>query len=213
MRRSSMFGRILALAAVAGFIPHGALAATTPSGERTLGQATIEPAYDDATGGVVYLLTPNRLAPLGTTNSISNVDPHSVAPLFLIVYPPGTAGTFDCMGVPGNCPDHGGVIAGLATSVKSGVYGTDPSAVPGHDHLVGVARTGGDFNAPWHVYVELFTSTTAVRHITTIADLQQAWASGTIDPTTSGLGIDTGITFLCSIVSAGAYMAATPVSS
>src|SRR2546429_7198336 len=55
---------------------------------------------------------------------------HAVAPLYLIVYPPGTPGTFNCMGAPGNCPDHGGVIAGVATQVMPSVYGTDPSAVP-----------------------------------------------------------------------------------
>ena len=202
----------LILTALVCLFPLTAAAGAPPSGERTLGQISIEPAYDDSTGNVVYLATPNRLAPLNPTNPINAVDPHAVAPLYLVVYPSGTSGTFDCMGVPGNCPDHDSVIAGVATGVEPSVYGTDPSAVPGHDHLVGIARTGGDFNVPWHVYVELFTSRDAVTHITTLAQLRAAWASGAILQTDSGQGIDTGITFICSVVSKAAYDAGTPVS-
>src|SRR5262249_23226898 len=144
-------------------------------------------------------------------NPTNNVNPHAVAPLYLVVYPPGTPGTFNCMGVPGNCPDHDPTIANVATSAQPLVYGTDSSLVPGHDHLVGVAKTGGDFNAPWHVFVELFTPGAPVTHITTLAQLQAAWASGAIAPTVSGQGIDTGITFLCAVVSESSYNAGTPV--
>jgi hypothetical protein len=202
------FGRVVltvALAASACLFPLNGVADSLPSGERTLGNATIEPAYNDAHGSIVYLLTPNRLAPLGASNPINTVNSHAVAPLFLIVYPPGTPGTFNCMGVPGNCPDHGGVIAGVATSVMPSVYGTDPLAVPGHDHLVGVAPTG-DFNVPWHVYVELFKSTASVTHITTLSELQAAWSSNSI------LELDSGITFVCSVVSENAYRAGAPVA-
>ncbi len=195
----------IGLAVVAGVIPLSVGAASLPSGERTLGNASIEPAYNDFDGTFVYLLTPNRLAPLGPNNPINNVNPHAVAPLYLIVYPPGTPGTFNCMGVPGNCPDHSGTIAGVATSVKPAVYGTDPTAVPGHDHLVGMPHTG-DFNVPWHVYVELFTSNAAVMHITTLAQLQVAWSSGGV------IQLDSGITFVCAVVSEHAYMAGTPVA-
>jgi hypothetical protein len=192
-----------ALAALACMVPVAASANALPSGERLVGNTSIEPAYDDANGSIVYLLTPNRLAPLGANNPINNVNSHAVAPLYLIVYPPGTPGTFNCMGVPGNCPDHGGVIAGVATSVRPDVYGTDPSAVPGHDHLVGMPQTG-DFNVPWHVFVELFRPGAAVTHITTLAELQAAWSSGAIQQ------LDTGITFACSVVSRSAYMAGHP---
>jgi hypothetical protein len=191
------------LAALASVVPIAAAADTLPSGERLVGNTSIEPAYDDATGNIVYLHTPNRLAPLGANNPINNVNPHAVAPLYLIVYPPGTPGILNCMGVPGNCPDHGGVIAGLATSVRPDVYGADPSAVPGHDHLVGMPRTG-DFNVPWHVFVELFRPGATVTHITTLAQLQQAWLAGSIQE------VDTGITFVCSVVSRSAYMAGVP---
>lgn len=188
-----------------GLLPSAVGADTLPSGERALGNGSIEPAYNDFDGTIVYLLTPNRLAPLGPNNPINTVNTHAVAPLYLIVYPPGTPGIFNCMGVPGNCPDHGGVIAGVATSVEGSVYGTDPNLVPGHDHLVGMPHTG-DFNVPWHVYVELFTSTSAVTHITTLAELQAAWASGGIRE------VDTGITFACAVVSHSAYLAGKPVA-
>jgi hypothetical protein len=189
----------------------GAAATALPSGERTHGQVSVEPAYDDSTGNLVYLATPARLAPLGPSNPINGVNPHAQAPLYIVVYPPGTTGTFNCMGVPGNCPDHDATIAGAATGTEPTVYGTDPFAVPGHDHLVGVASTGGDFNVPWHVYVEVFTSKDAVTHITTLAQLQQAWDSGAILQTSSGKGIDTGITFVCATVSQAAYQAGTPL--
>ena len=195
---------VSAVAVAACLIPVNGVAGALPSGERALGNATIEPAYNDFDGTFVYLLTPNRLAPLGPNNPINNVNPHAVAPLYLIVYPPGTPGTFNCMGVPGNCPDHGGVIATVATKVSPSVYGTDPSAVPGHDHLIGMPHTG-DFNVPWHVFIELFTSSAAVTHITTLVELQAAWASGAVSP------VDSGITFVCAVVSEHTYMAGTPV--
>lgn len=192
-----------AVVAAAGLFPMTGFAGTLPSGERTHGNVTIEPAYNDFDGSIVYLQTPNRLAPLGSNNPITNVNAHAVAPLYLIVYPPGTPGTFNCMGVPGNCPDHGGAIAGVATANMSSVYGTNPALVPGHDHLVGLPHTG-DFNAAWHVYVELFTSSQAVTHITTLSALQTAW------DTHSLMQLDSGITFLCAVVSEASYMAGTP---
>lgn len=193
----------LAFVAICAF-PFNALADTLPSGERSHGNVTIEPAYDDMTGGIIYLQTPNHHAPLGSTNTTQQVNPHAVAPLYLIVYPAGTSGTFNCMGVPGNCPDHGGAIAGLAAAQMPSVYPV-ASAVPGHDHLVGVAKTGGDFNAAWHVYVELFTSDPAVHHITTLDDLNKTKNSGALKE------VDTGIVFLCTIVSESSYMAGAPV--
>src|SRR5260370_59788 len=164
--------------------------------------ARIGLAENDFDGTFVCRLTPNRLAPLGPSNPINGVNTHAVAPLYLIVYPPGTPGTFNCMGAPGNCPDHGGAIAGVATSVMPGVYGANPSAIPGHDHLVGMPHTG-DFNVPWHVYVELFTSSSAVPHITTLAELQAARASRGVRH------LDSGLTFVCAVVSENTYLACT----
>ena len=195
---------VLALVTI-GLLPTASAADALPSGERTHGGVTIEPAYNDVDGSFVYLQTPNRLAPLSPTNVINNVNQHAAAPLYLVVYPPGTPGTFNCMGDPGNCPDHDGAIAGLATSVEGPVYGSQPALVPGHDHLVG-GQGSGAFNAPWHVYVELFTGATPVTHITTLAQLQAEWAWGGIKQ------VDTGITFLCSIVSESSYDAGQPVA-
>ena len=193
-----------AVVAAAGLFPMTGFAGTLPSGERTHGNVTIEPAYNDFDGSIVYLQTPNRLAPLGSNNPIANVNAHAVAPLYLIVYPPGTPGTFNCMGVPGNCPDHGGAIAGVATANMSSVYGTNPALVPGPDHLVGLPHTG-DFNAAWHVYVELFTRDSAVQHITLLSELNAAKAAGALKE------VDTGIVFLCTVVSESSYMAGTAV--
>ena len=195
----------LSLALLAASLPVAASAAALPSGERVLGNISIEPAYDDANGAIVYLLTPNRLAPLGASNPINTVDPHAVAPLYLVVYPPGTEGVFDCMGVPGNCPDHDGVIAGVATAVMPAVYGSDASAIPGHDHLVGMPHTG-DFNVPWHVFIELFTPGAAVSHITTLTQLDAASRAGRLRQ------VDSGITFVCSVVSQSAYLSGAPAA-
>jgi hypothetical protein len=190
--------------------PLGVLAASLPTGEHAVGNTVIEPAYDDSTGTIVYLHTPNTLAPLGSHPFGGNQ--HAAAPLYIVAYPAGVNLTLNCMAVPGNCPDHDGVIATVATGLEPDTYGTDPTAVPGHDHLVGKASTGGDFNVPWHVYVELFTSPSAVTHITTLAQLQAAWTSGAVLTTTSGMGVDTGITFICGIVSQFAYDHGSPVS-
>jgi hypothetical protein len=189
----------LALAVCTVGAPVLAVATDLPSGETYHGQTRVEPAYNDADGSLVYLLTPDN-APFPA----NQVNQHAVAPLFLVVYPPGTAGTFNCMHVPGNCPDHDLAIATAATSLEQPVYGKDPTQIPGHDHLVGVASTHGDFNVAWHVWVELFTSNKAVRHITTLTDLNAAKQSGDL------LEVDSGITFLCSVVSRAVYLAGTP---
>ena len=195
--------RLLAVAgtlAVAAALAASPVLASTPSGERHFGHMTVEPAYDDATGQLVYLGTPDK-APFP-----SHTNAHSVAPLYLVLYPPGTEGTFNCMGVPGNCPDHAGDVAGAATQIMPSVYGTDPTAVVGHDHLVDIPG-GQDFNVPWHVYLELFTSPSAVRHITTEAELDAAIEAGDV------MQVDSGIEFLCNVVPARVYWHGSPVGS
>ncbi|MGH7764472.1 MAG: hypothetical protein ACREOM_08660 [Candidatus Dormibacteraceae bacterium] len=207
--QSSRFKALIAFAAfaitaLAAAIPMAGAAYALPSGERVHGNVAVEPAYNDADGSILYIQTPNHLAPLGPTNVIQNVNPHAVAPLYLIVYPLAIA-TFNCTGVPGNCPDHAGAIAGLAVSMQPSVYGSDPRLVPGHDHLI-AGHHAGDFNVAWRVYVELFTSPAAVTHVTTLAELDSAKTSGAIQE------VDTGIVFLCSIVSEAAYLAGMPVA-
>lgn len=52
--------------------------------------------------------------------------------------------------------------------------------------------------------MELFTRPSAVTHITTLAQLSTAKAEGGLKE------VDTGIVFLCSIVSSSSYYAGTP---
>lgn len=189
----------LAIAACLAATP---VLASTPTGERQHGQVSVEPAYDDATGNIVYLATPIN-APFP-----SHTNAHSVAPLYLVVYPPGTAGTFNCMRAnPGNCPDHAFNIAFAATQIMGPVYGADPYAIPGHDHLVSVPAGHGDFNVAWHVYLELFTPDAPVSHITTEDQLDAAKASGHV------IQVDSGIEFLCAVVSQASYLVGTPIGN
>jgi hypothetical protein len=173
---------------------------TLPSGERQLGQSSIEPAYDDVTGNLVYLLTPLH-APFPTHTS-----DHAVAPLYLVEYPPGsTVGTLNCMGVPGNCPDHDGQVAGAATTIMPSVYGTNPTAVPGHDHLVAPPASGGDFNIAWEVIEVLFTNKAAGNtHLTTLAQIDAAVLKG------DAIKVDLGFAFHCSVVPSTVYWRGTP---
>ncbi len=178
-----------------------AVAGNLPSGERRLGQVSIEPAYDYNTGALVFLGTPIKVP----FPSVSNPQ-HSTAPLYLIEYPPGSnPGTLNCMGVPGNCPDHDGEVAGAATQIMPGVYGNDPTVVPGHDHLVAAASTGGDFNVAWEVHEILFTSAQAAQtHITTLTQLNWALTHG------QAIDVDLGFAFNCNIVPATVYWQGTP---
>lgn len=218
LKKLVALGAILALGAVAACAsdsPTAPQASTTapalakmpsptmlPSGERMLGNAAVEPAYDDVTGNIIYLLTPIK-APLP-----SKANSHAVAPLYLVEYPAGsTVGTLNCMGVPGNCPDHDEAVASVATSVMPGVYGTDPTMVLGHDHLVAPPASGGDFNVAWEVIEILFTNTAAANtHLTTEAQVEAAIASG------DAIEIDLGFAFNCSVVSPATYWKGTPVS-
>lgn len=195
----------LSLALVACLAATPALAGGSgPSGERIVGQSAIEPAYNDVTGNLVYLLTPTK-SPFPT-----HTNAHSVAPLYLVEYPPSSTVpshvNLNCMGVPGNCPDHDGLVAGFATTMRSSVYGTDPAAVPGHDHLVGVASSHEDFNVAWEVIEVLFNNTDAANsHLTTLSAIKDAETRGDASE------FDLGFAFHCSIVSVATYNHGKPV--
>ncbi len=181
-----------------------ALGTGLPSGERILGQSAIEPAYNDVTGELTYLLTPIK-SPFPT-----HTNWHSVAPLYLVIYPLGStvpaSFNLNCVGVPGNCPDHDLPVAQVATGAEPGVYGTDPFAVPGHDHLVATPGSGGDFNVAWEVIEVVFTNSAAANsHLTTDAAVEAAVSSG------DAIEIDLGFAFHCSVVSAATYAHATPI--
>jgi len=147
--------------------------AQVPSGERQLGKTIIEPAYDDRTGELIYIMTPMG-APFP---SLSNA--HAISPLFIVVYPNSAAdavGTMNCAHEGGdNCGDHGPGIADLAQATVPNVYG---EGVWGHDHIMD-GTGGSDFNVTWQVVVVLFTSLDAAKtHITTEAQLDAAIDAG-----------------------------------
>ena len=163
--------------------------ATWYSGQRAFGQATVEPAIDDATGNEIFLLTPDNV-PLP-----SHAAPRAQAPLFLVLYPEAStidANTLNCQ--PVNC-DH----------VQTFAY-----PLKGHDHLVGVPHTG-DFNVAWDVVLVAFTPQAfedgAINdRIFTLDQLNAALDAGdviTIGPVTS---------FNCSITSATTYLRGTPLT-
>ena len=177
-----------------------ALPAALPTGEHMLGNSLIEPAWEDVSSTIIYLLTPLG-APFPTHTSS-----HAVAPLYLVEYPPGSnVGTMNCMGVPGNCPDHDIEVATAATTIMPSVYGNDPTKVPGHDHLVAGPASGGDFNISWEVVEVLFTSKAAVTRLTTEAAVDAAIARG------DAIEADLGFAFHCSVVPAAPYLKGTPV--
>lgn len=182
------------------FFAAGSARADLPTGERQLGRSAIEPAYNADTGGILYLGTPEK-SPFPTHTSA-----HAVAPLYLVEYPPGsTVGTLNCMGVPGNCPDHDGLVAGVATSMMPDVYGTDPTLVPGHDHIVDPPGAP-DFNVAWEVVEVLFTSTAAANtHLTTDTAIEAAVDAG------DAVEVDLGFAFHCAVISGAAYNRGTPI--
>ncbi len=173
-----------------------------PTGEMQVGQSTVEPAYNDVNGNLVYLLTPNQ-APFPV---VSN--PIASAPIYIVVYPGASGvGTLNCMGLPGNCPDHDGEIAGAATTIMPGVYGPDPRGVLGHDHLLAPPASGGDFNIAWHVWIVLFTNADAAKqHLTTLDGVTAALTAG------NAIKVDAGFAFMCAVVPAVVYNHGTPVS-
>jgi len=184
-----------------------AAAASIPSGERIHGQSTIEPVYDDTTGNVNFVMTPNQ-AP----NPV-NANPKSWAPFYVPVYPlsaSASVGTLQCAHLPAdNCPDHGPPIAGAAASIVPSVYGApDGSGVLGHDHLMAPPGSGGDFNIAWEPILVLFTSSAAANtHLTTLAQLNAAVNSGNAFEVPLPQ-----LTFHCEVVPANLYANSTPVT-
>jgi hypothetical protein len=178
-----------------------AQASGLPTGEHIVGKASVEPAYNADTGQIMYLLTPEK-APLP-----AKANAHATSPLYLVEYPPSsTVGTLNCMGVPGNCPDHDGLVAGVATGAMPSVYGTDPGLLPGHDHIADPPGKP-DFNIAWEVIEVLFTNSAAANtHLTTDTAIQAAVANG------DAITIDLGFAFNCSVVSSSVYAHGTPVA-
>jgi hypothetical protein len=223
-----MFRLLATMTALVGslalfFAASAVSAGSPPSGQRMFGNTsfdasagiftggggTIEPAYDDMTGSLVYLSTPNG----PHVHLVNKIDPDTgmpvnVAPIYLPMYPVGSGidpATLNCAHVPvDNCPDHGPLVAGAAMGIMPSVYG---AGVIGHDHLVGIASTGGDFNVLWEPVLVLFTNAAAAKtHITTLAQITAAEAAGN--------AIEVPLpqaTFHCSSVSAASYWRADPL--
>jgi hypothetical protein len=121
--------------------------------------------------------------------------------------------------VPTNC-DHVnvlpfpnadyGVQAGSSQACSDFNSGNPCSLVKGHDHLVGVAHTHGDFNVAWTVKLLVFTHKAFTdgainTRITTIAQIESLKASGHL------IQLDTPVTFNCSITSESTYEHGTPI--
>src|SRR5579859_1019101 len=202
-KRLSIRALIGALCAV---LPFAAFASgPLPSGEVQVGQSILEPAYNDANGSLLYLLTPIQ-APLNLTSTTP------LAPLYVIVYPNSAAdaiGTVNCAHQPvDNCPDHGPAIAGLAEAVQPLVY--PPGGVWGNDHILAgppaPPPTGGDFNVPWEPIAVLFTDTVHITHITTLSELRAAENAGYVQ-----LIPLRAASFHCNVVTAAVYDRGTPV--
>ena len=171
-----------------------------PSGQRQLGRTIVEPGYDDRTGTVIYLMTPEGAA------SPAHANASAVSPLYIVVYPNSAAaavGTMNCAHEGGdNCPDHGPGIASLAQAAAQGVYS---DGVWGHDHIMD-GPGGGAFNVGRQVVVVLFTSAAAARtHITTAAALQAAISAG------DAFTVATPILIHVNLVSGATYERAIPL--
>ena len=189
-------------------------AVTFDSGQRKFGQAEVEPAFDDSNGNGIYLLTPLK-APLP---SMANAK--AQAPMYLPVYPLSStvpAAELNCQ--PTNC-DHlnvlpfpvtgYGALPGTAQACKDFNGGNPCSEVLGHNHLVGIASTMGDFNVAWHVKLVLFTAAgfsdgSINKMVTTLSQVQALVKSG------DAFIADTPIIFNCSSTSQQTYDTGTPV--
>jgi len=173
-----------------------------PTGERIVGKVAVEPAYNADSGELMYLLTPEK-APFP-----SKADGHAVSPLYLVEYPVGSTaaagGHYNCEGVPGNCPDHDGLVASIAANAMPSVYG---GGALGHDHIADPPGKP-DFNIAWQVIEVLFTPQGAAKNtrLTTDAAIAAAVAAG------DAIEIDLGFAFNCNVVPASLYWRGTPVS-
>ncbi len=211
-RRFPFFARALVVLLACFCVTSQAIG--SDSGQRNFAKVSVEPAIDSTTGGEVYLLTPIK-APFP-----SKANPVATAPLYLPLYPVNStvpAGELNCQ--PGNC-DHVnvlpfpsvdyGALPGTNQACVDFNGGNPCSLVEGHDHLVGVAKTGGDFNVAWHVKLVVFTHAAFLdgkinTRIKTVSQINALVSSG------DAMVVDTPITFNCSITSERTYDLGTPV--
>lgn len=208
------FFAAIALAGLSAFACTTINAHGQESGQRTFAQASVELAIDSSTGNTVYLLTPIKAPLPAKANTVAT------APLYLPLYPLSStvaADELNCQ--PTNC-DHANVLP-FPSPDYGALQGTDQrcvdfnrgapcAAVKGHDHLVGVARTHGDFNVAWTVKPVIFTHQAFVNgkineRITTLNQLMGLVTSGDVV-----IAPDL-VTFNCSVTSERTYELGTPV--
>ena len=191
-----------------GQVMYGSSSFSTDTGTFTGGGGTVEPAYDDTTGTLVYLQTPNGAHTKPPANNVN------VAKIYLPVYPVGSGidpATLNCAHQPAdNCPDHGPIVAGAVMGIDKSLNNNTCSVycdgVLGHDHLVGIASTGGDFNVIWEPALIIFTdAAAATQHITTLDQVNAVLDAG------EAIEVDLPqLDFKCASVSAAAYNRGTP---
>lgn len=234
--------RLMVLALVGAFtLAVGVAAAMAdPSGERILGGpgfgsgnpvispdglpvggTVIEPVYDN--GVIKYISTPAR-----TPDPVKS-NPIAAAPIYLPVYPDGGSytGPFLCdhQATGGDdCPDHGDAISFLATYYDQSVYGSDPTAVLGHDHVLDGPASHGDFNIAWVPVLVLFNSVGDVQHFTSNSDIEAAaegpnptvtlvpldGTEGSFPGGPNGELVSPDLTFHCAVVSQAVWNKAVP---
>jgi hypothetical protein len=206
-------------AGVFGLSATYAAAEAAVSGQTHFGQVTVEPAIDDVTGDQVFLMTPDK-APFP-----SKANPAAQEELYLVAYPTSStlaASGFNCQ--PTNC-DHlnvlpfpnptydsnSGDLAGTSKACVDYNSGNPCTVYKGHDHLVGIASTGGEFNVAWKVILVLFTKTgvddgAMNTRVTTLNQINGLIASG------DAVLAPTPIVFNCQAVSETTYLRGTPLS-
>lgn len=208
------FCAVLSLAAAIMFFSNSAFAQT---GEVLQGNSTIGPVFDSATGNTVYVRQPLG-APMPVNSNVN-----SMAPVYVVVYPLQSmipADTLQCQ--PTNCghlnvlpfpdPDYG---LGSYAQCQQWNAGSPCSLMKGHDHLLGVAKDGGDFKVAHYVKLVVFTHQEFTECLTnadcamnsavrTLAQVQTLVASGDV------VILDTPITVHLSIVPERTYELGTP---
>lgn len=184
------------------------------SGQRVYGQLDIEPALDDSNGNAVYMLETQK-TPFPSKSNVT-----ATAPLYAVVYPiSSSVPGYELNCQPTNCdhlnvlpfPDVDyGALSGANQACLDFNGGSPCSPVKGHDHLIGVASSGGDFNVAWHVELVIFTHAAFLdgkinTRVTTLSQIQALVKSG------DAFIADTPITFNCAVVSERTYDIGTPV--
>lgn len=185
------------------------------SGQMSVPQGDVEPAIDYKTGNIVFLMSPAKV-PLPT-----HANPRAQTPLYMVLYPASStipANHFVCQ--PENCAhfnvlpfpnDNYGALEGSEAACAVFNGGNPCSLVKGHDHLVGVSRTGGHSTSIWDLHLIVFTEqafTDGVinMRITTLGQLQSLLVDGYVTD------VPTGVSFLGTIVPLRLYEKGTPVS-